>query len=889
MAHPKARLTLRKPLLLATLLAAAYSLPGTAHHAYAATFTVTNTNDSGAGSLRQAIVDANNNPGLDTITFSIGGGIPTIQPTSPLPAFTSPAMVQGTNTCNTWPPTIGVELSGASAGANADGLRFESGSQGSQVSGLAVNRFSQDGIDITTTNITVACNLIGLDKTGARASNTENGVLVGIGVTNTVIGHANAWVGNVIAGNANGVYIWRDGAENNMVRGNYIGTNVAGTQAISNVRSGVFVGYGAAKNRVGGPAAQDRNLISGNGAFGIEIYDDVANRGQNVIASNYIGTNAAGSGPLPNGSTGIDVSYSPNNTIGGLSAGSGNLIAFNQGNGIYLYGSQTGNRIQGNSIVSNGKLGIDLYEDVAGNGFVTPNDLGDGDSGPNGYQNFPVLSVAQRVLPSATVVSGTLNSIANTAYQLEFFSTSACDVSGHGEGERFLGRTSVTTDNTGNVSFIEGLGELAPSGSRVVATATDPNGNTSEFSACLLVTEATPATSIDVIPRGDAATTAEDTPVTINVLANDQNLGGGSLVVSSVGATPNGTTSVVANQVVFTPAPNFNGGTVFFYSVHNGLITKTVQASVRVTVTAVNDAPSDIALNPLSLNENQLAGARVGTLSATDPDGDVEFAFEFAGTGNDNAVFSILRNELRTRASLDFETKPSYTVRVRVTDRNGAAFEKNLGISVLNTNDPPSAIRLSSNRLAENQTAGATVGTLSSIDPDVGETFSYALVPGVGSNHNANFKIEGATLKTNALLDYETQMIHSIRMRSTDSGGASLEQTFAINLDNVPSPPDAPVNTLSKCTGSPITLIDANANDANKRVLVTIGSVVVTNKTATSCNVSGKLSLTANGNTQANITFTGTVNDKDQFATGTLSDFNLSVAGLTLQAKEVSI
>ena len=146
---------IRKTLLLATCLVAAYGLPGAARHAFASTFTVTNTNDSGAGSLRQAILDANASPGLDTITFAIaGGGIPTLQPLSQLPAFTSPALVLATNAdgsnCNTWPPTIGVELNGTSAGTGVDGLRFAAGSSGSQVSGLAINRFSQDGIDITT-------------------------------------------------------------------------------------------------------------------------------------------------------------------------------------------------------------------------------------------------------------------------------------------------------------------------------------------------------------------------------------------------------------------------------------------------------------------------------------------------------------------------------------------------------------------------------------------------------------------------------------------------------------------------------------------------------------------------------------------------------------------
>ena len=226
---------IRKLLVLVTCLIAAYGLPGATRHVFASTFTVTNTNDSGAGSLRQAIADANANPGLDTINFALpGGGIPSIQPLSQLPSFISPVLLLATNAdgsnCNTWPPTIGVELNGISAGIGVDGLRFAAGSSGSQVSGLAINRFSQDGIDITTSNIVVACNYLGLDKTGSTAAgNAENGVLLWAGVNNTMIGRYNAWVGNVIAGNTNGIFIFQDGAANNTVRGNFIGTDKTGS------------------------------------------------------------------------------------------------------------------------------------------------------------------------------------------------------------------------------------------------------------------------------------------------------------------------------------------------------------------------------------------------------------------------------------------------------------------------------------------------------------------------------------------------------------------------------------------------------------------------------------------------------------------------------------
>jgi hypothetical protein len=136
-----------------------------------------------------------------------------------------------------------------------------------------------------------------------------------------------------------------------------------------------------------------------------------------------------------------------------------------------------------NSIHSNTGLGIDLFP--LG---VTPNDPGDADSGPNELQNFPVLTSASTG-GGTTQIQGTLNSHAITAYRLEFFSNTTCDPSGYGEGERFLGSTNVATNATGSVSF---NATFAGMSSFVTATATDPAGNTSEFSNCAPVAVVTP-------------------------------------------------------------------------------------------------------------------------------------------------------------------------------------------------------------------------------------------------------------------------------------------------------------------------------------------------------------------------------------------------------------
>ncbi|KAA2241371.1 DUF11 domain-containing protein [Chitinophaga agrisoli] len=148
--------------------------------------------------------------------------------------------------------------------------------------------------------------------------------------------------------------------------------------------------------------------------------------------------------------------------------------------GIMLAGTGTGSPISANSIFSNTGLGIDL-----GNDGVTPNDAGDADTGPNNLQNFPVLT-AVNTSGGNTTIQGTLNSMPNTAYKLEFFSNAACNPAGFGEGQTFLGSETVTTNASGDAPFSVVLTGVALSpGAVVTATATDPANNTSEFSACL--------------------------------------------------------------------------------------------------------------------------------------------------------------------------------------------------------------------------------------------------------------------------------------------------------------------------------------------------------------------------------------------------------------------
>ena len=184
--------------------------------------------------------------------------------------------------------------------------------------------------------------------------------------------------------------------------------------------------------------------------------------------------------PIPNSFGGVLV-RAANTIVGGLAAGAGNRIAFNtNAAGVSVLDNGVNSPILGNRIFSNGGLGIDLAVGVATNG-VTVNDAGDGDVGPNDLQNFPVITSA-----TTTTASGTLNSTPNTTFTIQLFVSVTCDPSGFGEGDTPIATFNVTTDGTGLGNFAQG-GLALDNGQIITATATNPGGSTSEFSACATV------------------------------------------------------------------------------------------------------------------------------------------------------------------------------------------------------------------------------------------------------------------------------------------------------------------------------------------------------------------------------------------------------------------
>ena len=314
--------------------------------AEAAILVVSNTNDSGPGSLRQAIDDANLAPDHDTIVFNIPGPTPvTIVPASGLPALIAPTLVDGT----TQPGYAGqpvVGLVGTSAGTSS-GLGLQGGN--SEVRGLFINRFSGNGIQIQSQSNVVAGCFIGTSPDGTvRLPNNAAGVAI-ISARHNRVGGTNSAERNILSGNQTGLWIAGNTATGNVAQGNFIGTDITGTISLANANNGVLLS--APGNTIGGTIAEARNVISGNGQSGVYVNDAFSSN--NWVCGNFIGTKVNGASALSNGVDGVTIFRAARNLIGGSVPGARNVISANGERGVYLFSSGSpvnGNRIEGNFI-----------------------------------------------------------------------------------------------------------------------------------------------------------------------------------------------------------------------------------------------------------------------------------------------------------------------------------------------------------------------------------------------------------------------------------------------------------------------------------------------------------------------------------------------------------
>lgn len=568
----------------------------------AATFTVTNTNNSGSGSLRDALQMAAFSAGPHTINFNIPLSDPNynsilgVWVISPLSTFnyiiknnvTIDGTTQTANQGDTNPfgPEIylngnnnsvnfcfsvinasgtvikgftisdfmyGIQIYGTSSinstitgnyiGTNATatdtagnyiGIEIIAGANYTTIGGNSVadrNIISgNEHIGIRLLDVrycTVIGNYVGIDRTGTNALRNYDGIsLEGVAKFNT-IGGTTAGKRNIVSGNvAYGIPVFGAGAEGNSIIGNYIGTDITGTIAIPNTY-GVLFDDGSYGNILGGNTAAERNILSGNLAYGVFIYNMGTN--SNVVKGNYIGTDVNGTvaipnavgivvdgaaynhkidsniisgnlqqgiyinitgcdstqitknkigvdlnnNPLGNGSDGIRISQGPKYSIIGGSVAEANIIAHNGGNGVYImFPNDDFHLISYNSIYNNSGLGIDLFPPG-----VNVNDIGDADTGPNEGMNYPEIDTVIFVSgTNETIISGTINTQNPELCTIQIFKAIP-DLSGHGQGSEYL--SERTPDALGNWSDTL-IGLMASD--FLTTIAIDPNNNTSEFS-----------------------------------------------------------------------------------------------------------------------------------------------------------------------------------------------------------------------------------------------------------------------------------------------------------------------------------------------------------------------------------------------------------------------
>ncbi len=474
-------------------------------------FLVTTTADSGPGSLRQAILDSNAVLARSAIDFAIPGtGVETITPLSSLPAIVNPVLIDGESQPG-YNGTPLIAINGSQA-AGGDGLTITGADvtvRGLDLSGFAAGA----GIHITGTGATgdwIYGNFLGTDPTGTRALPNREGIAIDAGASDNVIGTSGAGANdaaeeNILSGNLfAGVWITGRGTSGNVVADNLIGTAVSGNTALPNgtsaqpypsyigpIGGGVVIQGSASGNRVGTDSqgiddVGEGNLISGNANDGIDVLDNGTSG--NIVAGNLIGTNLAGTAALGNAQRGVYVAdEASSNAI------SGNLITDNGGPGVVVGFSTSdpaiSNAITGNRIFGNTGQAIDLGDDgVTENSTVET-------FHPNDFQNFPVI---------VTTASGQLEgwlggSLPDTTFRIDVFASATFGQGGAGEADQDLGSLQVTTDSQGRAIF--DVPYSPPAGLPVItATATDPQGNTSEVSAMRRTSIQAPTQAVRQLP-----------------------------------------------------------------------------------------------------------------------------------------------------------------------------------------------------------------------------------------------------------------------------------------------------------------------------------------------------------------------------------------------------
>ncbi|MBI3406979.1 MAG: DUF11 domain-containing protein [Planctomycetes bacterium] len=720
---------------------------------------------------------------------------------------------------------IGVDASGGIALTNSTGIIIQT-SGGVLVGGTSAsarNIIVSPGNSIqvnTGTGSAIEGNFIGIDVTGAvklatsgtgiDLESTSSGTQVG-GLTST----PGTGPGNVIGGQF-GIQI---AGSNNGIKGNLIGTDATGTQALGIGLDGIRVdGSGAVFNTIGGPPADARNVISACGLSGIHLTSAGAQVHDTLIQGNFIGTDINGNLNSMGNGEGVFVQVSTNSQI------LNNVIAGNSGRGVDV-SSAVNTAILGNSIFANGSLGIDLVGGTQNAFAVTANDPGDGDPGPNNLQNFPVITSVSRV--GGTTITGTLNSTPNMAFNLEFFANDAADASGHGEGQIFLGAlTTGLTDVNGDVSFTAMFPVTIGALQAVTVTATDPAGNTSEFSEAfgppslsinnVSVTEGNSGTvsAVFTVSLSRASTdtvtvdfaSADGTATTAN---NDYLPTSGTLTFNpgqtsqTITVQVNGDTFIESNEAFTVNLSNAQNATI-----NDGAGTGTILNDDTLPTLAINNVAvtegnsgtaSAVFTVSLSANPGQTVTVDFATVNGTATTADNDYQPN-SGTltfnpGQTSKTITVLVN-----GDAIFENNETFIV--NLSNPQNATINTGTGAgTILNDDAPPTlAINNVSQSEGNSGTTAFTFTVTLSGATELPATVQFATADGAATTADNDYQSNSGTLTFNPGDSSKT-----ITVLVNGDTAFENDETFAVNLSSAQNA------TISTATGTGTILNDDTA------------------------------------------------------------------------------
>ncbi len=765
---------------------------------------------------------------------------------------------------------IGVNAAGTAGVANQYGLWVNGNGTGNTIGGATagagnvISGNSSYGVYLAGASNTISGNTIGLNAAGTASIANSYGVYIN-NASNNTIGGTTSLARNIISGNSNdGVHITGAASTNNIVQGNYIGTNATGGAAIGNGAMGIRIGGAAAGNTVGGTAAGSGNLISGNLNSG--VYIDASNT---TVQGNLIGTNAAGTGALANGSNGsatggVYIASGTGSLIGGTSSSARNVLSGNGGAGVWIEGTTGSHTIQGNYIgvditgdnaLGNNRWGIVLNAGTITNVLIGGTAIGAGNviSASGGGSGGVYIASA-----SGTILEGNRIGIgANTTTALGAIQASGISVTSNAVNTRIGGSTAAASNIIarngssggvviwsnavgtsvlrnqifGNTGIGIDLGNDGPTNNDGNQTSGQGNLLTDKpvlSNANLVGTNLTLAGYVGSAPgqglfanaRVEFFKITSSASVYLGNLTTDANGNfSGDLDVSGLGLAD-------SDQILATATDGAGNTSEFSIPfVTNTSPTATPDTALAVEAGGVSNGtvgtnPTGNVLNndtdPTSGDSLSVVGVGQGVASSVTGFVNTAVAGSYgtitlAANGsfsyvvdNSNASVQALRTTGQTLTDVF-----TYTI----SDAGGLTSTTQLTVTIDGRNDAPHDLSASGLTIAENSANGTSVAIITPSDVDGSDTFTFQLNNDASGRFAIDTNTGEITVINSSLLNYESASSHQVSVRTIDASGAFYDEWFTITLTDV-----------NEFAVSSIT--DSNAATTSVNENATIGSLV---------------------------------------------------------------